>query len=482
MEVAFPLPTSKVACLFVCYNSAIWIPRALSSLRQGHLYFPYDTFLIDNASPDRIGGPVEADRSDLHAIQNACNLGFGGAANVGVRATESLQIVLINPDILVQPSAIEALISAMEADPAVAIASGKLLYPDGKTIQHAGGTITYPLALAEHFGYGEEDRGQHDVPREVDYVTGALFAVRRSAIERIGLFDEGFFPAYFEEADLCLRARQAGYKVLYVPTAVAIHQESVTTGKDTRPYYHFYHRNRIRFVLKHWSDDQLARDFFPAEVERMGGLGLEEVSALAEAYADNLDVLQGRASLFPNPAGVAPIATTPLRLRLVNVLAERALTRLDFESPSWKVDPPMSDPSSPDTAISRLESRARLTEPRFSSAAPLLGPALVRLRRAWNWMSTKWYVRPIVQQQNAFNAAVVDAVSDLHAQIAELEGKLETWEGTAVEVDRGVVGLTRDVALIESRLDRIEERLARIEAAIQSIAASSSAPPHATDR
>jgi hypothetical protein len=131
--------------------------------------------------------------------------------------------------------------------------------------------------------------------------------------------------------------------------------------------------------------------------------------------------------------------------------------------------------------LSRLRARQRIIEPGFSSALPAVGPVLVRLRRAWNWMSTKWYVRPIVQQQNAFNETIADAIFDLHGlhatardQLAAVEHKLETWEGAAVEAERASVGLTRDLARLEVRLQRIEARLESIERILGAVADSDS--------
>lgn len=513
----------------ISYNSAKWLSGVLSAVEtyrhSGRIAREVRALVVDNASVDGSAELVAAHYPGVRLVRANRNLGFAGGASTGIQAVETDVVVLVNPDVLVEPGAINSLIVALEEDSTVAIAGGKLLYPDRKVIQHAGGKVTYPLALADHYGYGEVDRGQYEVPRAVDYVTGAFFAVRRSALDQIGLFDEGFFPSYFEETDLCYRARLAGLKVLYVPNAVAIHHESVTTGKDTRRYFHYYHRNRLRFVLKHWTDEQLARDFFPAEAERMQCLGFEEVSALAEAYADNLAVLEGRAMFFANPAGVAPIPTNPLRRRLVRWLAESARSRLDARSthvaapqtlptmllesvPNW-LDAPtkeagvnqpapehgaltVSDLPSPsdaqtesrsssesashDGTLSRLRARRRVIEPQFTSAAPLVASALVRLRRGWNWMSTKWYVRPIVEQQNAFNESVVDAISLIEDQAAEtrhalngLGQKLDTWEDLPVQSERAVVGLTRDLALLEARLQRIEDRLDRIDGALRAL-------------
>ena len=399
---------------------------------------PLALLVVDNASADGSAELVEAQFPDVRVIRSPVNLGFAGGANLGIRAAETDLVVLLNPDVTVQATTLQSLASALIADPRAAVAGSKLLYPDGRTIQHAGGTLSYPLALADHHGYGEPDEGQHDETREVDYVTGAAFAVRKSALAEIGYLDEGFYPAYFEETDLCYRARQAGYKVLYVPQAVAIHHESSTTGKNTPRHYHFYHRNRLRFVLKHYSDEQLWRDFLPAEQERLGGVKEAELTALRQAYADNLAALEGRADFVVNPAGAAPLPKSRVRLEVLRMLEGQAEVSLASREAGASLD-----------RSAELRSKCQLTEAPFVSSAPVVGPLVVRFRRLWNWMSTKWYVRPLVQQQNEFNALFVRS--------------LRALESSGVECERAVVRLNTTLARLESRLRRVEERLARLE-------------------
>lgn len=456
--------------LVILHNNRPWIEVCLSALSG---LGSTTVTLVDNCSSDDSLALAKRLFPDVGALRLPQNRGFGGGVNSGMRLARGDIVLVLNPDVRVELKTHSSLRDAMN-DPRVAIAGCKLLYPNGTTIQHAGGKITYPLALADHFGYGEEDRGQYDEPSEVDYVTGALFAIRKSVLEEIGYFDEGFFPAYFEEADLCYRARKAGYKVLYVPDAVAIHHESVTTGKETYSYFHFYHRNRLRFVLKHWTVEQFARDFFPAEAGRLSCLTSPvEVQALADAYVDNVAVLEGKAEFFANPSAVAPIAPDVVRLKLLRALAEQARGRVERLSVGH--EEPRSMPQEPSETFQRLKTRAQVVEPEFKSVLPLLGSSLVAVRRAWNWMSTKWYVRQVIEQQNAFNAAVVEVVSELAGVLDGQARRLDTWEESAVRSERGFVGLTRDVALLEARIQRIEDRLEHIEELLRSLAKSDGA-------
>ncbi len=133
-----------------------------------------------------------------------------------------------------------------------AVAGCKIFNPDGRTLQHAGG-ILHENGLTDHYGAGQADIGQFDEDRDVDYVTGAAFAFKRALVDEIGLFDPRFFPAYFEELDFCIRAARAGYRIRYCHRAEAIHHESTSTGKFSQRFYYLYHRNRLKWILKHFT-------------------------------------------------------------------------------------------------------------------------------------------------------------------------------------------------------------------------------------
>jgi GT2 family glycosyltransferase len=122
-----------------------------------------------------------------------------------------------------------------------------------------------PRGEPDHYGYRQADDGRWDQEKEPDYVTGALFVIDRVVCNTIGMFDEGFFPLYFEEADYCYRAREAGFPVIYEPAAVAIHHESQTYGQRSVAYHQAMSRGRLRFLLKHQSTNQFCNEFVPAE-------------------------------------------------------------------------------------------------------------------------------------------------------------------------------------------------------------------------
>lgn len=232
------------------------IERCLSSLYKSP-YEPKEVIVVDNASRDGTQQKVAASFPQVKLIRSEKNLGFAGGSNLGLRHSSGDIILFLNDDAYIRDDLLEQVVNALKEEPRAAILGCKLLYPDGKTFQHAGG-ILHPSGLTRHRGYGEEDRGQYEEREEVEYVTGACMAVWRWVLEDFGLMDEGFYPGYYEEVDLCQRVIKAGLKVIYEPGAVAFHQESVTSKKSSFGFFLLYHKHRWEFVLKHFSPGRMA--------------------------------------------------------------------------------------------------------------------------------------------------------------------------------------------------------------------------------
>lgn len=449
-----------VSVIIVTYNSACWIGPCLSSL-LAEPCAALRPVVVDNASVDATVDLVEARFPRVRLIRSDRNLGFAGGANLGLLADDADVAVLVNPDVTVTSRAIMNLADALRAHPDAAIAGGQLLFPDGETIQHAGGIIAYPLALADHIGYGQPKNGQPDHAREVEYVTGALLAINRRVLDSIGPFDEGFFPAYYEEVDLCRRARAAGYRVLYVPAVQAVHRESATLGKDSRGYFRYYHRNRLRYVLKHYTVSQLEDDFLPAELARQASVHtIAELSGLRAAIDDNLEALRGTADYLWDLRHVQPIPNEPGRRKALERLAEGASTVMSVEEREAEAGAARLD---------LLRRKAKLSEPDFTSGAPAIGGLLVGVRRLWNWMSTKWYVRPIIEQQSEFNELAVSQLESLlrrrEEELREGRRELRAVERAAIDAERLSVRLQRDLVRLEARLRYLESETAEARSA-----------------
>lgn len=296
---------------------------------------PDMVLVVDNDSRDGTPEQIAALFPDITLIRNAQNLGYAGGMNIGIRALLAHEsppdiIVLLNQDTLVDREWLGA-ITAPFCDPEIGAVGCKIRYPDG-TIQHAGLTLDWPLALSRHVGRYEPDRGQYDAPRDVEFVTFAAVALRRQALERIGLFDEGYRPAYFEDVDLCARLRRAGYRIRYEPRATLTHRES-TSQRDDLVRSAIVHQGRLRFVLKMYPFEAITGAFAEAEQAFLvQHSNPPECRALRWAYdrtlAEMTEILHARRNCDPDMPSDTLMTLRALLLDLRHTLDTRLLQRL----------------------------------------------------------------------------------------------------------------------------------------------------------
>ncbi len=279
-----------VSVVLVLYNSYEYVGQCLRSLGEV-TYRPVELVIVDNGSED---DSVLCARRIANGFDFPCvlstlgkNRGFARASNLGAVLSKGQILFFLNPDTEIYPDAIDALVGAF-ADERVGVAGCRIYYPDGKTLQHAGGYIR-DNGLTMHFGFNEADCRQYAKLKDVPYVTGAAIAVRKDVFTQAGMFDPGYYPAYFEETDFCLKVRRLKYRVVYVPEARVVHHESTTTGRFTERYYYLYHKNRIRFIIKNFSLDFILNRALPLEQKWIGMIEPEEQAVpLNKAYMANI--------------------------------------------------------------------------------------------------------------------------------------------------------------------------------------------------
>jgi GT2 family glycosyltransferase len=169
----------------------------------------------------------------IEVVEGQSNSGFAANVNRGLRAADQqLDVVVLNSDMEARPGWLACLQFAASQEDDVAIVGARLLYPDGR-IQFAGTArnLGAPEWFDHRYRFKPADWGPAAIPGAVLAVTGACMYVRRAAIERIGLLDERY-PMAYEDVDWCLRAWQAGMRVMYFPGASLYHYESQTRGTD----------------------------------------------------------------------------------------------------------------------------------------------------------------------------------------------------------------------------------------------------------
>ena len=226
-EDAGQRPGRRWAAGIVNHGSYDELEACLASLGRQSLP-PVAIRVYDTGIDPSRSHAIAAARLDLR-VEVGANIGFAGGAN---RVVARLQeesgcdfVLVLNPDVVLDPLFAERLVSAMAAEERAAIATGKLLRADRQTIDSAG--IVFPRhRRPRDRGSEEPDRGQFDRSEWVEGASGAAMLLRASVLDDLSIegeiFDESFF-VYHEDTDLCWRARRFGYRILYDPAAVAIH-------------------------------------------------------------------------------------------------------------------------------------------------------------------------------------------------------------------------------------------------------------------
>jgi GT2 family glycosyltransferase len=214
--------------------------------------------LVDDGSQDEtvFAGAVVTGGVQIHRL--ARNEGFVAAANAGAALARGRTVMLLNNDTVVEEGWLDALLGTFTRDPSVGIAGSRLLSPDG-TLQECGG-IVWRDGTAWNWGRGADaNRPEYRYLRDVDYVSGAAMMVSRALWDELGGFDPLFAPGYYEDADLCFRARAAGRRVVVQPASRVVHHEGTTAGRDVtgagmkrlQPVNHRRFQRRWEAELRH---------------------------------------------------------------------------------------------------------------------------------------------------------------------------------------------------------------------------------------
>ena len=260
---------ANVAVIIVNYNSGAFLKQCLVSLRQSTI--PLEIVVVDNGSSDGSTDFIsKASRvSDCQLIRNLTNLGFAVAVNQGVQSTTAEDVLLINPDCIVQPHSVAGLKLAMQREECGAV-GGLVFGFNGR--EQAGCRRRDPTLarsvvkllgkLGVRFGLMGVDLTTEPLPVspiQVDAVSGAFMMIHRESFDAIGGMDEGYF-LHFEDLDLCRRLRYAGMPVLFVPTVSVLHCQGASSRE--RPFRVEWHKHlgmcryRLKFSqaprISHW--------------------------------------------------------------------------------------------------------------------------------------------------------------------------------------------------------------------------------------
>jgi GT2 family glycosyltransferase len=224
----------RVSAVVVNWNAREDTRECIESLTKSD--FPaLGIILVDNASSDGSAQYLRPLFPGMTIIENPTNERFALGSNKGIDLAldRGAQCVfLLNNDAVVEEETIGRLVRALEVSPGAGLVGPKILYYSRKdVIWSAGGEVNFWTGTTRHRGIREKDTGQYDKSVEVAYLTGCALMAKRELIEKIGSLDPSYYM-YGEDADWCLRARKAGFGILYVPGARVWHKVSLSAGGE----------------------------------------------------------------------------------------------------------------------------------------------------------------------------------------------------------------------------------------------------------
>ncbi|MGC8797787.1 MAG: glycosyltransferase family 2 protein [candidate division WOR-3 bacterium] len=289
-----PTPEIKLSVLIVTYNSAADIEPCLAAINFSG---SYEIIIIDNASQDRTRpllttSPALTRHPNHQLIFNPKNFGYARANNQGLALARGEYILLLNPDTVPEPDALNLLVRFLDTNPEVAAVAPQLINPD-RTVQPSIRSFpTFSSVLLELTGlprliphsrrlnaWRRRDLNYQQF-QFVDQPMASCLLCRRQVLTDLGGFDQQF-PIYYNDVDLCYRLRQQGGKIAYLPEAKVVHKLGASTSKVKPKMIYENHRSLFRFLKKH----NPGPIFLPKAVIL---LPLLELSALARALLHRL--------------------------------------------------------------------------------------------------------------------------------------------------------------------------------------------------
>ncbi len=250
---------ARVSVVIVSFNTRPLLLRCLASL-EAHVTLPFEVVVVDNGSGDGSADAVRRAHPAARVIENGANLGFAAASNRGLREARAAYCLLLNSDAEVTAGAVESLAAVLDERADVGIVGPRTTGADGGPQLSFGPDLT-PVSEWRQRRLVRALRARRpETVREVEtmsareqepvWVSGACLLARKPALDAVGGLDERFF-LYEEDVDLCLRVRQAGWRILYTPRAVVMHH--LGRSMETIPALSRleYDRSHLRFYAKH---------------------------------------------------------------------------------------------------------------------------------------------------------------------------------------------------------------------------------------
>jgi hypothetical protein len=251
---------TDLAIIIVSHNTRGELKHCLRSLHDNAPDVSHEIVVVDNASTDGSAELVRREWPDVHLIEAGNNVGFARANNLGIRATDSGLVLLLNSDTVVPAGTVDRLVAELETHPDTAavgprivdgshraeLSFGAMMGPWTELRQKAMRRLAERAVGAAVRWIDRETRR----PQVVDWITGACLLVRRADAEAVGLLDERYFM-YCEDVDFCAALRARGRRVRFLPTAEITHYRGRSAATSPAVTEAAYRRSQIAFYAKH---------------------------------------------------------------------------------------------------------------------------------------------------------------------------------------------------------------------------------------
>ena len=250
-----------LSIVLVGYNDVRRLRACLASLRENPPAGEHEILVVDNASTDGTEETVRREFPAVRVIANPHNAGFSAANNRGAAESRGRALLFLNTDTLVPRGALAVLLERLASDPSIGAAGPALVRGPGDYQVSFGNRVDFFAQVFQKFvlnprwrrALRKRARRREKSEREVGWLSAACLLCRREAFDQAGGFDERFF-IYFEDIDLCVRMRAAGWKLLYVPAVAIGHEGGGTTSATPalRAASRFeYRRSQLQYYRKH---------------------------------------------------------------------------------------------------------------------------------------------------------------------------------------------------------------------------------------
>lgn len=248
----------KLSFIIVNWNTATLLENCLSSIYAHCDAVTFEVWVVDNASTDNSVAMLRTRFPDVHIIENDANVGFARANNQAMACANGEYFFLLNSDAELRTGAVQALLTHIEANPRCGAVGPKLVNPDGS---FQGTFARFPTLWQEfalittlaRWTIGScrpylQPKSEY-TPESVDWITGAALLLRRGVFDQVGGFDESYFM-YSEETDWCWRLRQAGWEIVYVPTATVMHIGGGSSEARSAESYTQLYLSKLQYFYK----------------------------------------------------------------------------------------------------------------------------------------------------------------------------------------------------------------------------------------